>query len=53
MKYTVTVQPIAQGYIDDQFHFIAVENAEPQNAIDWLGRVTDAIESLDFMPTRC
>ncbi len=53
MKFTVTVQPIAQGFIDDQVCYIAVENAEPQNAAAWLARVNDAIASLEFMPTRC
>lgn len=50
--YAVEVTAAAQSAIEAQARYIAVEEQDPLEAQRWLGRVWDAVDSLERWPFR-
>lgn len=51
-NYAVEVTDAALTAITAQARYIAVESQAPQNAKRWLGRIWDAVDSLEQFPRR-
>lgn len=50
-RYRVIISPNTLERIEDSFEFIFKQS--PQNGINWLQELYDAIDSLEKMPSRC
>jgi len=50
-RYRVETSPAALKAIEEAFEFI--HGHSPQNAINWLGDLYRAVDSLETMPERC
>ena len=53
MIYRVDLTDEAWSKIRDQARYIAEEAQAPLNAGQWLGRILDAVETLEQWPKRC
>ena len=51
-RYTVHFTDEAWQPIQTQVRYIAIENQAPENAARWLGRLLDAIDTLEQLPGR-
>ena len=51
-NYAVELADAALAAITAQAHYIAVESQAPLNAERWLGRIWDAVDSLEQFPQR-
>ena len=51
-NYSVELTDAALAAITAQAHYIAVESQAPLNAERWLGRIWDAVDSLEQFPQR-
>lgn len=53
MRYAVKLTATVVDQVTRYARFIAEERQAPENALRWLERVYDAIETLDQSPHRC
>ena len=53
MRYRVILCPDALQAIDEYVRYIAEDQHAPLNAMRWLRKALDAVDSLEHLPHRC